>query len=119
LPAAAKTLGFSTVAAAQAWLADLRRQDTDEAGEVYFVSCRDSEPSYVKIGFSTDIPGRMESLQPGSPYEYELIGRMPGSIGVEHAIHNRFAHLRKHREWFYLTDELWDFIRQTTRNECQ
>lgn len=115
---AAENLGFKTVKDAQRWLADLRRGDTDAQGEVYFITCGDGEWPFVKIGYSKDIVGRMEALQPGAPQKLDLIGRMPGTIQVERAIHEKFSHLREHGEWFRLEDELWDFVKATTRNEC-
>ena len=116
---AAENLGFKTVEDAQQWLGDLRRSDTNPQGEIYFLHCGLGDEDFVKIGYSKDIVGRIETLQPGTPIDLELVGRMPGTIQMEQAIHKHFSHLRKRGEWFHFTDELWDFVKATTRNECQ
>jgi len=113
-PEAARVLGFQTVEDVMLWLTDLRREDTTPGGEVYFLACGD----FVKIGYSTDIAGRTEALQPGAPQKLELIGRMPGSIQTERALHKKFKHLREHGEWFSLTDDIWKFLK-AVRNKRQ
>jgi len=111
---AAHVLGFSTVEEAREWLADLHRQDTNPDGEVYFLECGD----FVKIGYSTDIAGRIETLQPGAPQKLKLIARMPGTMRTERALHEKFSHLRECGEWFSMTDEVWTFLK-AMRNESQ
>jgi len=116
---AAENLGFKTVEGARRWLGELRRGDTRPQGEIYFVLCGLGDEGFVKIGYSKDIVSRIEALQPGAPEKLELVGRMPGTIQMERAIHKQFSHLRKRGEWFHFTDELWDFVKATTRNGCQ
>jgi hypothetical protein len=43
----------------------------------------------------------------------ELLKVIPGGHEVEAAWHKRFAHLRRHLEWFDQTDELLDAIDQS------
>src|SRR5690606_15106974 len=62
---------------------------------------------YVKIGTSVDVMARIGalSLSPGN-----LLAVIPGSYDVERQTHQRFARLRAFREWFYLRDELRDYV---------
>lgn len=71
---------------------------------------------YVKIGTSSDVRARIGalSLAPGN-----LLAAIPGSYDVEKSTHRRFARLRAFREWFYLQDELLDFISERQRELIQ
>jgi hypothetical protein len=64
----------------------------------------------VKIGFSTDVNQRLDSLQGGSPDELKVIGCWLGDVTDEKKIHSRFADCRLHREWFRPTDELLSLV---------
>lgn len=52
----------------------------------------------VKIGKSYDVRSRVRSLQGGSPTHLKVIRSIP--FDCERRMHVRFAHLRKHGEWF-------------------
>lgn len=71
---------------------------------------------YVKIGTSMDVRGRLGSLAlaPGN-----LLAVVPGSYSTEKAMHKRFARLRSFREWFYLQDELLDYVTELQRGHIQ
>lgn len=68
---------------------------------------------YVKIGTSSDVRSRIGalSLAPGN-----LLAVVPGSFEVERATHRRFGRLRSFREWFYLQDELLEYVSDLQRS---
>lgn len=54
----------------------------------------------VKIGKSYDVNARVRALQSGSPVELEIMRVIP--FDCERAMHVKYAHLRRHGEWFDL-----------------
>lgn len=55
----------------------------------------------VKIGYSNNVPKRLENLQQGNPYELKVIGvRYNATRGEERSYHKMFAADRMHGEWF-------------------
>ncbi len=65
----------------------------------------------VKIGYSrvdrpSEVMRRIAVLEPGCPWPLRLIGTTKGTVYDERKLHDRFAHLRIHREWFRLEGEL-------------
>lgn len=71
-------------------------------GFVYFAKCGDE----VKIGYSTDVRKRVESLAIGNAARIEIIGVVAGEPWLEGRTHARLSHLRKRGEWFADCDEL-------------
>lgn len=65
-------------------------------GFVYFLRCGD----FVKIGFSTKPEARIRYLQTATPFNFELVGRHPGTRHHEKQLHKIFASLRHRHEWF-------------------
>ncbi len=78
---------------------------------IYFV--RPVGGGNIKIGVSVDPYERLETLQNGSPVKLELIGYVAGSIADEAAMHQRFARMRLHGEWFSPEGELLSFLTDT------
>lgn len=80
---------------------------------VYFVR----NGSRIKIGWTTNIKGRMTALAlPMSAVELTI----PGGPAEEDMMHSRFHASRISRtEWFESTEELEDFIRQTCAEQEQ
>jgi hypothetical protein len=74
---------------------------------VYFVAFG----SRVKIGRTTDLDARLKQLQRMNPRKLRLLGYVAGAAAEEAEIHRRFAHLRKHGEWFRLDSDLKAFVR--------
>jgi hypothetical protein len=60
----------------------------------------------IKIGTAINPAQRLAELQTSSPTPLELLKVVPGGRAMEAAWHARFAHLRRHLEWFDQTDEL-------------
>jgi hypothetical protein len=54
----------------------------------------------VKVGTTTQLAKRLRALQLSSPVPLEVLWSAPGDRGTEAALHQRFAHLREHGEWF-------------------
>lgn len=80
-------------------------------GWVYFIRGGD----FVKIGWSGDPDRRRDGLATGSPFELEVIGKVPGSVLDERAFHAAFAHLRANGEWFAAKPELIAFMNWAMR----
>lgn len=65
---------------------------------IYFVQTNDN--AHIKIGYASNVEKRMAALQTGAPRGVKLLATMPGDKQVERAVHERFARLRGHGEWF-------------------
>jgi hypothetical protein len=86
------------------------------SGYVYYVTT--AESGRVKIGFTRNNPAqRMKELETGSPFELCVIACEPGSERDERDLHNRFFRDRLHGEWFTLSPELKEHIREVNRAE--
>ena len=85
-------------------------QVTVEAN-TYFIqsSCADG---LIKIGRSTDVQSRMAALATGSAAPLRLLAVIHRD--VESTLHRKFAHLRRHGEWFAPHQDLLDFIREAS-----
>lgn len=77
---------------------------------IYFI--RGETTGLIKIGFARNPARRLTNLQIGSPDRLALLGTILGMMEDEFALHERFAHLRKHGEWFEPGDDLLAFIRE-------
>jgi hypothetical protein len=74
---------------------------------IYFAQTNDN--AYIKIGYASNVKSRMAGLQTGAPVGVKLLASMPGDHKVERALHQRFAELRGHGEWFRTIPALADF----------
>lgn len=75
---------------------------------VYFVTPIRSRR--VKIGTSTDFPSRLKAIQATNHVPLSVLLLMPGDIGTEGQLHQRFRKYRVRGEWFTLSDEIKTFI---------
>jgi DNA-binding XRE family transcriptional regulator len=75
-------------------------------GFVYFIGCTDR----VKIGYSVDPAARLSKINADAPWPCELLGYVSADDFPEFELHDRFAAVRLHGEWFALTAEIRDFI---------
>ena len=80
----------------------------DEEGCTYFICEEDFEK--IKIGFATDIHGRLATLQTGNPKELILVDTIYGPKEIERMLHRAFKKYRVSREWFSFSDQIDDFI---------
>ncbi len=78
-------------------------------GYVYFVACKDPDyriaNPHMKIGCTTDLDGRLKSIQTGSPVGLCFMGYIKSDdpIKLERYFHKLFKKDRKHGEWFDVT----------------
>jgi hypothetical protein len=80
---------------------------------VYFIHAKDTE--YVKIGTTDNVERRLRAIKTSSPFELNLIGVIRGGRELEKQIHGIFQHLRIRGEWFYLRDDLIEFVNAKAR----
>lgn len=80
---------------------------------VYFILAEGA--NRVKIGIATDLCNRFHHISTASPFPVTLLLSIRGSYKEERALHEKFAHLRVHCEWFLYTDELKAFIENLKR----
>ena len=77
-------------------------------GCVYFLLGAKSKR--LKIGHSFQVSSRVKTLQASSPEELALLKTIPGSKQLEAKLHEKFAHLRLHGEWFKADTEIMKYI---------
>ena len=80
---------------------------------VYFIIAR--EVGRVKIGRAGNVATRFGSIQTSCPVPVTLERLIEGGKPEEAELHRRFAHLRRHGEWFELTGELEAFMETLPR----
>lgn len=71
-------------------------------GQVYFVECA----GRIKIGFSSDVPGRLKTLSTAAPASLELLATVAGTVCFERAIHKAAHAYRVRGEWFRDCEEV-------------
>ena len=76
---------------------------------VYFI-LYESDPAFIKIGFSDTPQKRMEALSVWCPIPMRLLATLSGWRTLEAELHARFEHLRHRGEWFRAEPELLDFV---------
>lgn len=64
----------------------------------------------IKIGCSRDVSARLLTLGTWSPFPLELIAKFEGGMKLERNIHECFADVHSHKEWFRASAKLLDFI---------
>jgi transcriptional regulator with XRE-family HTH domain len=69
-------------------------------GLVYFVQEYENGP--IKIGFTTDLPKRLNAFATASPTNLRVIGCIAGDMDLERELHKKFDlhRIRDNREWF-------------------
>ena len=76
----------------------------------------DTQPDFIKIGYTTDLSGRQANLQTGSESRIWEIGVIPFETedearGEEKRLHEWFGGFRAYGEWFYATPRIIKYIR--------
>jgi len=64
----------------------------------------------IKIGFSEAPTSRLETLAAWSPFKLEIAATIPGSRLLESSIHDCFGDDWSHREWFFPSRRLVEFV---------
>lgn len=67
-------------------------------------------PGPVKIGCSKVPRGRLEQMATWSPVPLEIVVCIPGDYHLERNLHECFADIHSHREWFNTDDRLTRLI---------
>jgi hypothetical protein len=75
-----------------------------KTGVVYLIQAKGT--SRYKIGCTTNLKVRLNSLRTKNPYELEVIHSIPSNDieALEKAAHEQFAQYRTHSEWFELSE---------------
>lgn len=76
---------------------------------VYFIQA-ESGTGAIKIGFANNVASRLAVFQSGSPVRLAIVATIRGTAKLESHLHQRFAHLRLHGEWFKPEPELTEYI---------
>lgn len=77
------------------------------SGFVYFIGPTDWRLNRIKIGHTTCAPeSRLAAMQTGSPFPLELYAFFRGARSVEQLLHETFAPVREHGEWFRMEGKL-------------
>ncbi len=76
-------------------------------GKVYFFVCAEL---YVKIGWSTDVLGRLQKVRSTNPFPLRVAHITAGQKAEESNFHSRFAAYRHHLEWFRYEGKLKEFL---------
>lgn len=86
----------------------------DREGFIYFI-CRKYYRTAVKIGWSEKDPvARKNAFSTGNEDELEILAVIKGTYGNERELHQKYKRLHKRREWFWLKDELKDYLETVT-----
>lgn len=65
----------------------------------------------VKIGYSEDIPKRLQTLKSSSPDKLTLLGYLQGAgTQAELKLHKKFEKWRVHHEWFQADPSILDYF---------
>lgn len=75
---------------------------------IYFIRSRSG--GSIKIGTTVRLSERLKQLVSEAGDDIEVLAVTNGSFSEENALHQRFAHLRQHGEWFEPGDDLLGFI---------
>ena len=84
-------------------------------GVVYFIQSVKGK-GYIKIGFSNNPKRRLREIQRYSPIELRIIAMIKGGREKEAELHRRFSKYRRYGEWFEPSQEILQFIINSTEN---
>lgn len=87
-----------------------------KSGWVYFV--QSDYRGLIKIGHTYHNPRtRLSSLRGSSAARLVLLFVIPGTLEKEAELHQDFAHLNVHHEWFYPASELMAYINKLKKRK--
>jgi hypothetical protein len=93
-----------------------RKSRVTATGVVYFLAAGAAD--IVKIGFTTNLDGRIRSLKTGSPTDVEVLLAITGTMTTERELHKRFAADRLRGEWFRRSAPIEAFIAERRRGKA-
>jgi hypothetical protein len=85
----------------------------DAPSWVYFLQA--GARGAIKIGTSTNLQSRIDTLQTAHPEPLRLLATVPGGVAIERVFHAAFAAHRKQGEWFEPAPELLRAIDELRR----
>lgn len=111
---AAKQKALRDAGITHEWLGNIRREAVK--GYIYIIRCNE----FYKIGCSRDgADKRLKAMQTGNPYELELIFQceVTDFMQAEAALHAYFKDNRVRGEWYRLTAEQVNNMKQVALND--
>jgi len=82
-----------------------------KVGWVYFLRGANE----IKIGYSRNLPSRLEKLRNGNAFPVFICKVIPGDRATERRFHKRFAEYRLRGEWFDLRGKLSKYLERDIR----
>lgn len=79
---------------------------------VYFVRCK--QANAIKIGTTTRLTERIDSLRIGCPFDLDVSGTINGDIKTEKLIHSKLTGWQIRGEWFHLNEFTKQVITEAT-----
>lgn len=76
---------------------------------VYFITY-ENLPQFVKIGYTDDMAQRVRQYSTYNPSPVVVLKTEDGGREEEKLFHKRFSQYRTNGEWFFLTNEIKDYI---------
>jgi hypothetical protein len=76
-----------------------------ERVESYIYAIKAVGTNRYKIGTTTDLKGRLATVQTGCPYPAQIVATWDGDRRLETAIHRELAEYRRVGEWFEIEEE--------------
>ena len=80
---------------------------------VYFAQ---QERGPIKVGWTTNIEGRLAALRTSASCRIDLLAEMDGDKRTESYIHSRLSDYRAHGEWFHPTAAVLYFVEMVKRD---
>uniref|UniRef100_UPI003F496332 GIY-YIG nuclease family protein n=1 Tax=Nonomuraea sp. CA-251285 TaxID=3240002 RepID=UPI003F496332 len=73
----------------------------------------------VKIGYTSDLPARLTTIQSMSPVPLAILWTHPGGRELEACLHQYFATQRRHSEWFdFGTEDPVHHVREAVKTRA-
>lgn len=82
---------------------------------IYFIR----QDSTVKIGCTKNIKIRLSDLQVSNPHELSVLLLINGSFKEEERLHSLFVDDKVRGEWYFLSDEIKEFIKEQQTNDLR
>ena len=69
--------------------------------------------NYIKIGYTTNVLSRLQTIKTHAPTDVHLIGTFAGGRRLERVLHQRFSEHRANGEWFtlHVLPDLYEMLR--------
>jgi hypothetical protein len=87
-----------------------KRKEKFSKSIVYFIKTG----NFIKIGKTNNLFCRIRSIRVDNPYKIELLGYIENNEHTEKELHWKFREYHKKGEWFYLSQEILDYVNNNT-----